>query len=533
MKANNVSDITVKKSYWISFLKFSAIFLVFAFPIIWGHAFYADDFAHTLHEPKSWLHDHRPFAYLLELVLGPLSVIDISPLFQVLGIFVLCGSITFLYETWKNQIHIPLISLSFIVCQPFFIENLSYRYDSFFMCVSMSLALCPFFMERIYGRGSLKLYLAEYFFVFLFLNTYQPAINFYFSICLFEAIILLVKGTYLRSIAMQLGKRVFIAILSVATFVCETHLFFKKSHEYVAEHSELIRNISKILENIRTVFHLIREYFSNFYGVLTLLIILLGVVSCSLIFSREKKAFFKKTIVLLGLCAGLLLTFPGVQLLLNFPTFNPRTFLSFGTILAVGSFLSMERGLPKVFRCVNMALVGYVLIQNISLSASYENALAAQNHYREYMASQMVEDISHLRSQYNDSVVGHGGQQQWFWGTLGREPEAPLSHRILVAEPILRDIVNETLQFSLYVPSPWIMHDILLAQGLPEDVNTFVDLFGDEGKNYQGTPLWKGIIHDVDTCHVDEVITHNLYNTYKVGHYIISDYQKHCTTRNM
>ena len=123
------------------------LYFIALFALFRGNIYYVDDWGRTLYG-SGWDNFSRFVATLLVKILGFGSILDISPIYQFCGIgLMVISSMIILYAfnayaTNKNFTYWGMLALLPLGLSPYFLENLSYKFDSFSM--SFAVFLCVF-----------------------------------------------------------------------------------------------------------------------------------------------------------------------------------------------------------------------------------------------------------------------------------------------------------------------------------------------------------------------------------------------------
>ncbi|MXV45052.1 hypothetical protein GS501_08365 [Saccharibacter sp. 17.LH.SD] len=517
----NLSD--YQKDILSRFLIFLPIFLIFVFPIIHANTYYGDDWYRALwiSTSNAWLTDHRPLGYLTVFITSAFGMRDIAPLSQIIGAISVALSVSILSLQWNYKTFPAVICFSFIFCQPFFLQNLSYHFDSMFMCFALASSLIPFYSDPS-KENKRKLFTYSTIIIFLVLNMYQPTISVYLSISLFESMRNLLKTKKVTTSSKNFIFRLSSLGFSLLLFQVESLLFVKKS-AYVSQHSEIIHSIKNIENNFHSYLTIFHTYFlKDIFGYFMVFVILTSIilfVKLSLNSDVKNKfifLFFGLLIFVLNIA-----TIPSLQIILLHPVLNSRTFISFGAILSMCVSFFVNENLKKpVINASLSYFAAYILFSQIALSFINGNGLKAQNDYRIMIADQMNNDYSVLSNGRNDNTL---------FGTLGDEKISTVSEKIFRKYHILEDNIKLLSFFSYYTQSPFFLPCIMLIRGFPDSSLFLSDTLSSFKENYRDSPTWKMINEKVTSCHVERIIHHPLFNTYKIGNYIISDYAKKCS----
>lgn len=169
-----------------NFYKIFILTLLFCIPIIINNSFYIDDNVRVLTGNADWSWVGRPFAdWLFYLLSSGFKIDDFSPISLILGLAffsVIISNILKEDKTW-----LEILPYSFIVVNPFFLQNLSYKFDSLPMLLALSLSLYAFYYENI---NIYKKCIVIGVLLILTLGLYQPCINIFLMLiacnCLYK-----------------------------------------------------------------------------------------------------------------------------------------------------------------------------------------------------------------------------------------------------------------------------------------------------------------------------------------------------------
>jgi hypothetical protein len=187
-------------------LFFCFIALLFVYPIIHADFYFRDDFTRAMEGYALWEDSGRPLASIVQLLLSASksnALLDVAPLTQIFAALLLALSAFQFNEYLKREYQQGLVfaSVLFIV-NPFFLYNLSYRYDAFSMTLGIFftvLAFCLPLKSRIGSKNSILLLIAS-------LLLYQSDINLFIALAALE-VMLLSKREGLRNIFRRLLVR--------------------------------------------------------------------------------------------------------------------------------------------------------------------------------------------------------------------------------------------------------------------------------------------------------------------------------------
>ncbi|MDF3623317.1 glucosyltransferase domain-containing protein, partial [Enterobacter hormaechei] len=145
---------------------------------------FGDDNARTVDRYFGWEQEGRPIASLIVYILnGGGLLTNIAPLSQVLTILVGCLTCAIIGR-YVIKTH-PLtcaLATAVIFTSPFFIENLSFKFDSLSMSTAMLFCCIPFVTMK--EKNALISSVACFAFTLLSLMTYQAALPLFYA-CMF------------------------------------------------------------------------------------------------------------------------------------------------------------------------------------------------------------------------------------------------------------------------------------------------------------------------------------------------------------
>lgn len=155
---------------------FSLIF-IFVLPIILYNGFYVDDNVRIITGKPDWNWVGRTFAdWLMKtLSLNTEVIDDFSPIPLVMAIALF--SLTLYQVISKNVENISIMKVLpfiFLIVNPFFMQNLTYKFDSLPMTIALSCAVFAYFYEN---ASKVKKYLVMTGLLVVALELYQPCAN--------------------------------------------------------------------------------------------------------------------------------------------------------------------------------------------------------------------------------------------------------------------------------------------------------------------------------------------------------------------
>ena len=410
---NNGKFITIFKSVFI-------LFFIYVLPIILSDVLYKDDMRRVLYgDPSTWYNDGRPLmAYILTSFSFGTPLVDTSPLPLLTGILFLAFSLALFSKKYLQDYD----SLSVVLCllmliiSPFFLENLSFKFESLGMCISLGLLIILFSLPDRIAK-------AEYFVLSLIAAVfvcciYQATLGAFFSLLLFTVFIEL-KDVPLETILEKALYKMSGFCIGSCIYMAGIAPYYVAKEGYQAEHSQLItlnaEGISKFFSNLKSFFvYLKLMYFpdsKSFITVLTAAVLFLTLIAIAMhlkdvLSAKNDSSKYKK--FFLGLISPFLIiifAFLPMYFLTN-PNFMPRAFISFNTFLLFIGFMLVS--LSKRKRLILLIFIP-IYFFSYSFSYSYANLLKSQADYEMYVAQSITNDlnkINGINSSYKFYVEG-------------------------------------------------------------------------------------------------------------------------------
>lgn len=379
----------IKKHKYYVFVFFN---LLWIWALLSPNSYYFDDGYRASGGFYNWGGDYRPFADWLYYLLGMgQRFTDLAPLPQII-------SLVFLYYTYYLYIknfHYEKITISAlliflpIIWSPFLLSNLYFRYDAIFMMLALLLTvLAVFDVEN-------KKYFRAVLLVFIACGFYQPAIVGYVCTALF---FIYKVEFYSKEDAFKIWiKKSFkyfsIFIIAVIIYYFTIMKFTTSYNNYSATHSQMsIYNISvNIIKSIQEVIIIFKGDTGFIYLFIYLYLLIVNLI------------FFQRSFSYLGIIIFLItnlifiLSISSVNLLLNTPRFEYRTFIFHGFYV---SFLLFS--LYKYFEVTKYSkyviiIPYFISFYFLSIALNISNAQKMQLNFEDYL----LIDIANTINQYN------------------------------------------------------------------------------------------------------------------------------------
>lgn len=414
--------------------------------------------------------------YLSVLIHGDTYLTDISPLPQILAgcivaaasaivLHVLTGKKEFTF--WEYAAVLPL------ALSPYFLQCLSYKYDSPYMALSILGSVAPLLLRN----KDVKAYAAAIVVGMLVMCTTYQAASGIFPLMV---MVLCLKKWNEKEDFKEILK---FAAISAGAYLVGLLIFrfgiYQPSDSYAGAETGEMGLLLTMARNLIQYYSMVVFDFKASWNVL---VILLGIsfLAVSVITSkRNKLATFGITCLILVLM--LLLCF-GAFAFIESTLFEPRAMYGFGAMLAIMAVFVVSSGALKATRLVCFAL-SWVFI---SFAFTYGNALEEQKEYTDFRITSVIEDLKDWE--------GFTAENNYRMRISGAAGYAPTNDKIYKENNILVRLVLPTFIDSRV--SMFSGLDLIYFYGLN---NVSID-----------------IVYDVQKENL-ELLTDNIYHTIWVG----------------
>ena len=387
---------------------------------------YIDDLGRVSDGYRGWMNWSRYISEGLSVLIHTDSrLMDISPLPQILACLILAfASVILIYVfTEKEQISKwNILAVLPLGLSPYFLECLSYKFDSPYMALSVLASIFPFlfvkYSEKIYFAMSIAGCL-------VMCMTYQASSGIYVLVTLFLATKKLNEDKpYFRFIAVS-------ALSYVISLVVFRIALMRKLNDYATTDTAGVSDlIPTVCNNIQTYFNLIYSDFNRVW------LVLIALLAFAFIYTFVKvtslKIYESLLLAFMLLVFGSVLSYGG-YILLKHPLFVPRGMYGIGVLLAIISVnitaISKNNFIKIV--CILLSWCFFVF------SFSYGNALAEQKRYTDFRVNMLITDLNKLQPQNNMDML------MQLDGNIGKSPA--LTRRIDKRYPIIKRLVPSTL----------------------------------------------------------------------------------------
>ena len=378
--------------FGIPVLIITLIYLVGISSIIRADYDYIDDMGRISQGYLAWSEFGRYLSdFLSTLIHTRRYMSDISPLTQTIACAVVATAAVILLYTFTNRTRFSVyeyIAATILALNPYFLECLSYKFDSPFMALSILGAVFPILFRC---SKPIIYFLSVFIGTLVVCTTYQAALGIFPIIVIF--VIFDNWNSKKYSSKNDLVQFVLYSALPYVIAILVFRFFLMKSFgEYVDTSIPNLKDfVPNFFANLNLYYSCIFSDFKKSW------LILIGLLIVSLIYvllkgSRQNVllAFFALVVCIL---MSLLLCF-GVYPIFTDSIFVPRAMYGFSTFLAVASIMVARGKEFKIEKLVPVCLSWVFFV----FCFTYGNALAAQDSYTESRAKALIADLNTLDS---------------------------------------------------------------------------------------------------------------------------------------
>lgn len=407
------------------FLWLLGIYLVATFSVIRADFKYIDDLGRFSSGYRSWAYFSR---WISEkgsiLVHDGKYLTDISPLTQLLALAIMAVAGVIVLRCFIKQDKIPLYGVLCVVpmsLSPYFLECLSYKFDSPYMALSVFGSVLPFLFWNMQISYFAVISLIGLLIMF---NTYQAASGIYLVMAAFMLLKDFADGVDVRTILKRIVVVGAIYLFGVAVYKL---LFVKEVDTYVSSGmASRDKLIGSIRGNIKRYFSLLRSDLPKRWIVYVYGIAVMALMST--VWNSKKYKVLGGIFAVLTVVICAVLSY-GAYIVLEKPLFACRGMYGIGVYVAImATFVfGYERNLylDKVL-CICLAW------SCICYSATYGNALAEEKRYTDFRTEMTLADLNRVLPVDREVV-----QVQ----ILGNASRSPVIGRMAQKYPVLRRAV--------------------------------------------------------------------------------------------
>lgn len=377
---------------------YSGLTLLFIYPLIQAGVFYRDDLDRAITGQYGWRGLGRPMADILMKVLSASGHynLDLFPYTMIVSCLFI-GAASFMLSKHLLNMGVPnekwLAAL--LIFNPYFLQNIAYRYDSLGMAIAYFLAVVAYTYSNI---SSIREYSVKIIAGVLSLTLYQPCANIFIALLAVDIMLLAVKSevTVSRLSRIIINK----ASLFVGFFLVYMLFFASKRNS----RAELIKPNKEGLAHLSNTIDALKELLlSYFYGPVYIYF-LVPVAIAFLLMLYKFRQQTSKIPALVIYCAVaffiFLVSLMGPTILLQDAPVAPRAIVSFSAILILIA-------IPVVVFAPRFKYLTLIpVITAIAFSAQLSSALKSQREYEDFVFNMVARDIINIKNIQSVGTVG-------------------------------------------------------------------------------------------------------------------------------
>lgn len=394
-------------------------------PLLSNNYLYIDDFGRVIIGNYLWTVVGRPLADVVMIALNfGLPLTDLAPLPQIAALSMMlycCYLLFLLLDTPRVPAAATAMASSLFLFQPFFLQNISYHFDSFPMALSI---LCATVAGTFRHRNHWLALAVPVVLLLASFCLYQAAFNVYISICIIrlikscrdEADFRLVReGLKLLAIAICAGG-LYSALIHIPQIGGNASARAGMVPANIEGVALVLRHITEATWTAIYAFNPTQRSILAFYSVITILSFAWMSWSIASGGGFKVDSLVMASFVLLSFPMLLLLSY-GFLSMLSETLYSPRLFVALGLFMTSIAFVPMyscasavERLKSSVARTAGRRMLGLVafvpLLICVTHSYAFANAMRAQMFFTETIISQVREHLQDSDLQKPFTVSG-------------------------------------------------------------------------------------------------------------------------------
>ena len=371
------------------FATIACIYLIAISAILRANFNYIDDMERVASGQKGWDNFSRYLSnFFSTFIHADTYLTDISPFTQILAVLILAASgVILLYVITNNNNfnYWQCIALVPLGLSPYFLECISYKYDSVYMALSIFASIAPLLLKN---KKTILYCAVSIAGILVVCTTYQAASGIFPMLVVFLAVRDWIQH---QKEEKEILKFIFTSIVGygIGLMIFKT-LLMKPIDTYV---SNSIPGLNTILSG--SLAHLKQYYIYVVTDFKTEWLVLIFIMCIAYVLVMIKDSLRNKFLTLivsvlsLAIMAGMAF---GLYPVLESPLYSPRAMYGFGVFIAIISITisSTNRAYFGKLVCVILSWAFFVF------AFTYGNALYSQSEYTNYRISMVIDDLNDL-----------------------------------------------------------------------------------------------------------------------------------------
>jgi hypothetical protein len=360
-----------------------------------------DDLFREMTGERAWRNFYRYVSEFGSVIvhMSP-KLIDIAPLTQFIAVLIMAAaSFVLIYSFNDSKVTIFSCIASIPVCLfPYFLSDISYRYDSPYMALSVFFSVLPF----LFAGNLLAYTFISVAGLFLMCLSYQASSGIYIFCTILFTLKFWTEGKKTDKETLKfIGVSVLCYLVSLFLF---SKLFIEKpDHEIYIDTSV---SISSVIPNIRTYLSLVWNDFGHSAIKIFSVLLLCCFIILEIKNSRKNK-LLSTVFIIAGIIFSIIFSY-GSYLALKKPLWLPRAFIGIGIFTGLVSIMISrffyEKDKKHIFAKIIVTALSYSVLV---FSFAFGNAQAAQKQYRIFRTTLLMTELSRLAPETDKSVEIH------------------------------------------------------------------------------------------------------------------------------
>jgi hypothetical protein len=361
---------------------------------------YRDDLARAARGYKGWDNYRRLLSNVLSSIVHMDNYLtDVSPLTQILSAVIMAISGVLLLVIIYERTHfsmLELLALSPLCLNPYFLECITYKYDSPYMALSVFGGIFPL----LYRKRNIFTYISvSALGILIMCLTYQASSGIYPMLVALLTLRMWCRKDNYKKIAKFCGGS-FIGygagILIFKSFIMTPTEEGKYVSNALPKISEFVPNL---IENLIKYYECVLTDFKVWW-LCIIIAVIIGFIITMIRSTKQNKILTGFVATITILLMGLLCF--GMYPLLVKPLFLPRAMLGFGALLTFLSIGLMENMTKVSFVNISVVIMSWTFFV---FAFTYGNALSVQKEYTEFRINLVMDDINDLEQYVNGEEV--------------------------------------------------------------------------------------------------------------------------------
>ncbi|HEI8775491.1 glucosyltransferase domain-containing protein [Enterobacter cloacae] len=419
----------------------------YSLPILSSPVLYGDDMGRALLGYSLWGGIGRPLAdYVMNILSFGTQMVDMSPLPQMLG--VACVALTAAMLCNKtgisNNVNAIVTSI-LIIGNPFFLANLSFKFDALPMCFSLLLAYSAVHVidHKIYRIFSPVLVVA-------FLSLYQASL----PVFMVSTVIFVVYMVTTKVESKRIGYFILMSVSSLIIGYLIYSIFIASvflTDPYSIKHSGITLDVQKVVSNAVLYGELIWQMMLGWQAIAFIILGISALVSASLLAYRYYSGSSRSVACI---CISMMIiASPFISVILSVlpllflenPVVTPRVFIGMSMAMASWYVLVVLSTKSRFSWVIAAPLCLFMFV----FCYTFSNANKQQFEFEKEIASKIGDDVSEMDDSSSlDQIV-----------FFGREPMSPLLRSAYKKFPVMYAFVPQHMNTTSWVGYITLRHN--------------------------------------------------------------------------